>query len=106
MLAAQRVSTVVEGFEHTGNGRMVDRLLGLVAFQILLTDISDIAAVRVFGEQVVEWLIALGPYILGYRCIPFLAVGKDGIDIEDHATEGEQAVPHDVTDGEARFRDG
>ena len=38
---------------------------------------------------------------LGDRLVPVLGVGEDGIDVEHHATEIEQPVPHHLADRKA-----
>jgi hypothetical protein len=85
---------------------MVDRFLGFVADQILLADIGDVALLAILGEQVVEGLLLRRADLLGDRLVPFLAVRKLGVDVEDHPPEVEQSVPDDLADREARQRDG
>src|SRR3546814_17049568 len=50
----------------------------------------------VFGEQVVIGLFLGGTDFLGDRLIPFVAVRKDGVDVEHDAAKIEHAVAHDV----------
>ena len=66
--------------------------------QVLLADVGDVAALGILGEQVVERLVLGRAHLLGDRLIPFLAVGEDRVDVEDHAAEIEQAVAHDLAD--------
>ncbi len=87
--------------EKPGDRGMIDRLVAFVQQQILLTDISDIAAFAIFGEQMVERLIAIGLCVVWDRLIPLFAVGKDRINVEDHATKTEPPMTHDITNGEA-----
>ena len=91
---------MLEILVHIG---MRDRARDRIRHQILLADISDIIAVVAFGEQVVERLVAVGPDVFGDRLVPFVAIGEDGVDVEDHAAEVEHAVFHHVADGEAAF---
>ena len=67
---------------------MVDRLVAVVGQQVLLADIGDVAALRVFGEEMVEGLVLRRTDRLGNGVVPFLAVGKFGIDIEYYAGRG------------------
>src|SRR3546814_16396551 len=53
----------------------------------------------------VERLVPVRTKILGDRLVPFLAIGEDRIDIEDHAAEIEQAVPNNLADSEIGMRD-
>src|SRR3546814_3784391 len=53
----------------------------------------------------VERLVPVRTQILGDRLVPFLAIGEDRIDIEDHAAEIEQAVPNNLADSEIGMRD-
>ncbi len=80
--------------EHGGNGGMVHRATVFIGHQILLADISDIAAVRIFGEQMIERLILCRAYMFRDRVIPFVTICKYGINIEHHAAEIENPVPH------------
>ena len=52
----------------------------------------------------VERLVLARADRLGDRLVPFLAVGEDRIDVEDHAAEIEHPVAHDVADREAGKR--
>ena len=79
---------------------MVDRLLAIVEQQVLLADIGDVVRLRIFGEQVIEGLILRGPQVFRDRLVPFFAVRKLGVDVEDDAAKVEQAVPNDLTNGE------
>ena len=52
----------------------------------------------VLGEQVVERLILVRPHFGGDRLVPFFGVVEDRIDVEDHAAERKQPMPHDLAD--------
>ena len=66
--------------------------------QVLLADIGDIAAVRIFGEKMVERLILMRANSLWNGVIPFVAIGKNRIDIEHNTAEIENAMTHDIAD--------
>ena len=57
VFAFQLVALAVEAVEQRADGGMVDRLALVVADQILLADVGDVARLGVFGEQVVERLV-------------------------------------------------
>src|SRR3546814_13709373 len=61
--------------------------------------------IAVFGEQVVIGLFLGGTDFLGDRLIPFVAVRKDGVDVEHDAAKIEHAVAHDVAQRNARAAD-
>jgi hypothetical protein len=86
--------------EHRRDGRMVDRLVAVVGNEVLLADVGDVAALRILGEEVVEGLVLGRPESLGDGLIPFLAIGEERVDVEDHSTEIEQTVAHDLAEGE------
>ena len=87
--------------EHAGDRWVLDGLVAIVRKQVLLTDISDVAALRILGEQMVERLVLGGPQRLGNGLVPLVAVGEDRVDVEDHAAKVEQAMPDDFANGEA-----
>jgi hypothetical protein len=47
---------------------------------------------------VVEGLVLGRTDLFGDRLPPFLRVGEDRVDVEDHAAEREDAVAHDLAD--------
>ena len=47
MLGAEMVATRVEALEVGGNCRVVDRLFAFVLDQVLLTDVRDVALLRI-----------------------------------------------------------
>src|SRR5689334_6754110 len=53
----------------------------------------------------VEGLVSRWAQRFGNGFVPFLAIGEEGIDVEDHAAEIEQLVTHHVADGETGQRD-
>jgi hypothetical protein len=78
---------------------VVHRAAIAVFDQVLLADIGDIGAFLILGEEVVIGLFAPGAKILGDLLVPFLAVGKDGVDVEHHAAKIILTVANDVADG-------
>ena len=106
MFAPQPVFPPLITGEKPGDRRVIDRFFGVVDHQILLADISDISAVGIFGEQMVKGLVLARANIGGDRRIPFLAIGEDGIDIENHAAEIEQPMTHNIADRKISMRDG
>lgn len=101
----KHVASVQIGTEQSINRGMINGFFALVEHQILLADISNIAAFTIFGEQVVKWLIPIRPDMFGDRQIPFLAIGKDRIDIEDHTPKSKLAMLHDITNAKTRVDD-
>ena len=81
---------------------MLDRATFPVGKQVLLTDIGHIALLTIFGEQVIERLLAVWADFRRDRFVPFLAVGENRVDIEHYAAEIEHPVAYDVTNPEAR----
>ncbi len=100
----QLVTTVVEIVEHAANRRMFNRAIFIIRNQVLLTDIGDIAAFRIFREEMIKRLITPGPDFGRDRIIPFFAVGKDGINVENDSAKFEQAVADDVSNPEIGAR--
>ena len=74
-----------------------------IIHQILLADISDIAVLGIFSEQVIKWLIFDRPNGLWYRFIPFVAIGENRINVENNAAEVENAVANHIADGKCSF---
>jgi hypothetical protein len=103
--ALQLIPLPAETFEHTRNRRVVDRPMLGVGQQILLANIGDVTVLRIFGEQVVKWLVFGRTHAFRNRLIPLVAVGENGIDVENDAAKIEDAVAHDVADRKGRFGD-
>ena len=111
VFAAQIVAAISIASEQPGDGGMINWLFAFVEHQILLADIGDIAAFHILGEQVVKGLVLGRPDVERDSVVPFIAIGKDRIDIENHAAKIEQAVPNDIANckirmGDRRQRDG
>ncbi len=101
--SAQLVAPITKRFEHLFNGRMIDRPGFRIAQQILLTDIGDVAVLVILGEEVIEGLFTRGAQFGRDRFVPFFAVGKDRVDIENHPAKIEEFVADDIANGKARF---
>lgn len=80
---------------------MVDGITGPVCDQIALADIGEVALILILREEMIEWLIARRANILGNGFIPFFAIGKDRVDIEDDSSKIEHAVPDNVANTKA-----
>ena len=96
----QLIAAIGEILEQLIHRWMVNRAAFRVVRQVLLADIGDIAVFAVFSEQVVIGLLAVGLHFLGDRIVPFLAVGKDRVDVENNAAKIIELVPHDIANGE------
>ena len=83
--------------------RVRNRARDRIADQVLLADIGNVVAVLALGEQVVERLVAIGPDVFWDRLVPSVAIGEDGVDIEDHAAKIGHPVFHHIANGEAAF---
>lgn len=78
---------------------MIDRAMFAIRKQVLLADIGNIAAVRILGKEMVKGLILARADMFRDRFIPFVAVSKYRIDIENHAAKIEYPVSDNVTYG-------
>jgi len=107
-LPLQGVATVFELSKKLPQFRVIYRTLFLVSDQILLADIGDIARLPVLCEQVIEGLILRGADVFRDGIVPFFAVCKDRVDIENHPAKREDAMADDVPNAEAcvRYRRG
>ena len=99
---AGAISAVVRPFEDFAHLRMPNRLAGFVRHQILLGNIGDVLAVRVLGIEVIERLFLGGAHLGGDRTPPFLGVGEDRVDVEDHTAEWVEPVFDDLSNPEFR----
>lgn len=105
MPAAQLVAAINIGTEQAVYSGMIDRLLAIVDLQVLLADISDVAAFAIFREQMVKRLIAVGSDLLGNCVIPFFAVGEDRVYVKDHAAKIEKPMSDNISYAEACMSD-
>ena len=101
--APQRIPSPIKLLEQLFDRGVIHRAAFAVTLQVLLADIGDIRAFAIFGEQVIIGLLTLGPDFVRDRFEPFLAVGEDRIDIENHPAKVVDAVLDDIADGEARL---
>jgi hypothetical protein len=100
------VACTFEAIEYPRNGGMIDGLVTVIHDQILLADIRDIIAVGIFGEQMIKRLIFRRTDRFRDRFIPFIAVCKDRIDIENDAAKIEMTMSNNIADIETGVRDG
>ena len=94
----QLIPAFAEIFENARNRGMIYGPVVVIRDQILLADISDIAAVTIFREQMVERLVLCRTHFRWDRIIPFFGIGKDRINVKHDAPEIENAVAHDFAD--------
>lgn len=99
--APHLISPAVKRLEQLVNLRMVNGPILSVTNQVLLTDIGDIRAVVILGEQVVERLIAARPQVFRDRLVPLLAIGEDRVDVEHDAAKIVEPVANDCSNAEA-----
>src|SRR5581483_7935572 len=78
--------------------RMPDGLARGIRQQVLLGDISDVLALGILREQMIERLVLARPNFLGDRQPPLLSVVEFGIDVENHAPERIDPVLDDLPD--------
>ena len=97
------IALAVKLLEQLRNMGMIDGPSARVCEQVLLADISDVGTVVIFCQQVVEWLVAARADFLRNGFVPFFAVRKDRVDIENHAAKVEHLVTHNVANAEARL---
>src|SRR5262249_19372088 len=77
---------------------MAERLAGRIGQQVLLGNISDVFALRVLREQMIERLVLARPGLRGDRLVPFLGIIEFWVDIEHDAPKRKQAVANHLTD--------
>lgn len=90
-------------FENSINARMRHRTMLNIGQQVLLADIGDVTAVGIFGKKMVKGLIARRTHRFRDRLVPFLAIGKNRIYIENHPAKIENAVTHDISNRKLCF---
>src|SRR3954451_4597867 len=71
---ARAITAALVFLEHFGHLRVAHRFAGFVDQQVLLGDIGDVFAFRVFREQMIERLILARPRLGWNRLVPFLGV--------------------------------
>ena len=92
------VMASVEALKHQGRVGMTHRFASLVGQEVLLGHIGDIAVLIVLSQKVIEGLVLAGPHLFGDGVPPFLGIVELRIDIEDHASEGENPVLDHLAD--------
>lgn len=102
--AAHAVTTVFELLKKLRHRWVINGPTIGIADQIALTDIGHVARFLIFSEKMIERLIAWWAYILRNGFVPFFAIGKDRVYIEDNAAEIEQAVANHFSNAEAASR--
>lgn len=85
-----------QSLKHRVDLRVINGARAAVFDQILLADIGDIAAVIIFGQQVIIGLILGWADRLWNGVIPFITIVEYGVDIKDYAAKIEHAVAHDI----------
>src|SRR5690606_38561097 len=79
---------------------MADRHTRGVRLEVLLGDVGEVRGFLVLGEQVVERLVLARANVLGNGFVPFVGVVEFRVDVVDHATKREQAMPDHLADSE------
>ena len=74
--APQFIAIAIEWIEHIVERGVVDRSRIGVSEQVLLADVGDVAVLAILGEQVIEWLVALGADFYRNRFVPFAPVSS------------------------------
>src|SRR6185312_13011601 len=92
------VTAVAVLHEHFGDLWVPHWLAAIVRQQVLFGHVGDVFGFVVLSEEVIERLIFIRPHFGGDRLIPFFRVVEDRIDIEHHAAEREQPMPHHLAD--------
>ena len=87
--------------EHVAQERVAAGAPTVIGQQILLGHIGDIGRLGVFGQQVIEGLFPVRPQLGRDGLQPFIGIGENRVDIEDHAPERVDTVLDDVADVEA-----
>ncbi len=77
----------------------------MIRQQVLLADIRNVAALPIFGEQMIKGLLFLRAHCLGYGLIPFFAIRKDRVDVEHHPSKIKDPVAYDGANGKCGFSD-
>mgnify|MGYP000896227638 CR=1 FL=1 len=101
----QGVFPILIPAEQTCDSGMLNRLVAIIDYQVLLAHIGNIAALAILGEQVIERLILGGSNTLRNSFIPFVAIGKYGVDIEHHTPKSEQLMLQYIADAKTRMGD-
>lgn len=93
------VTTVNESVEKDVDGRVKDRLAGLVCFQMTFGNIGKGASVY---QYLIPWFV-LGRAAAGNLLIPFIGALKVSVDIQNYTPVVKFQVVHNLSDGKAGF---
>ena len=92
------IKIVFETFEEGVDLRVRNWVWIHLGDEILFGNVSDIGALSVFREEMVEWLFFSGAFPLRDRQPPFLSIGEFGVDVENHTSERVYAMLDDLSD--------
>jgi hypothetical protein len=104
-LLLQQIATIDKAIKNAIDPGMIDRPLLDVRHQVLLTDIGDVIALRIFSEQMIEGLVFGRANFLGNRIIPLVTVGIYGIDVENDSAKWKMPMPNDLSDSKTGVGD-
>jgi hypothetical protein len=104
--ALQLIAAISKIGEQLAHLWVVNGAFLFIRQKILLADIGDITIVSILCQQMVKGLVFGGPDFFGDRLIPFFAVRKDGVDIENDAPEWEDFMADNRANAKARMRNG
>lgn len=102
---AQAVTAIAPRFEQLRDLRVIDRAAIPIALKVLLADVGDVAVLTILGEQMIEGLFAAWAHFQRDRFVPFLAIGEDGVDIENNAAKIEHLMAHHIANSKMRVAD-
>ncbi|EAP82256.1 hypothetical protein NAS141_10961 [Sulfitobacter sp. NAS-14.1] len=92
----QRIGPIGERTEEIGDIGMVHRFARVIGHEVLLGHIGHVIALFVFGQQVIIGLVFLGAAVFRNSLIPFFGIGKFGVHVKNHPSEGMFFVPDDL----------
>lgn len=104
--ALQLISAIPKIGEQLAHLWVVNRAFLFIRQKVLLADIGDITIVPILCQQVIKGLVFGGPDFFGDRLIPFFAVRKNWVDVEDNASEWEDLMADNRPNAKARMRNG
>jgi len=80
--------------------RVAHRLAGFIDQQVLFRHVGDVLGLIIFGQQVIEWLVLVGPHVFRDCVPPFLRVVENRIHVENYAAEWKQSMADNLSYGE------
>jgi hypothetical protein len=104
--ALQLIAAISKIGEQLAHLWVVNGAFLFIRQKILLADIGDITIVSILCQQMVKGLVFGGPDFFGDRLIPFFAVRKDGVDIENDAPEWEDFMADNRANAKPGVRNG